>query len=516
MNIKLKISVIVLLMFFISGCDRYIESRDPARALTEFQIIPSNLNVVIGNGKATINWEVSSSSTVSSFIINVYDLEYENDDTTGVEPIISYSTSSQSYLLTELNINQTYRITVSAVSNNGIVGEQSRFINTRISLVGMRINGDSEYTNSQDVTVQFTSPPGTSHYILSEDNQFTDAEYLTFTVNPRFTLSDTDGEKTVYGRLQFSDGNLSEIISSSIIFDTESEIDSIIYTNQDTIVTADTVILKLFTSETDGSASVVFTGSGTIDLFDNGEDFDNIADDGIYSGFFEVPTDFSLIQGEVIGTFVDVAGNSVSKISEKTIDVYSIPKPVNLSALGISTYEISLSWTQSTNSDYYAYQIYRDINSPVTESSELIATITSSGTTTFTDSDLDYNSTYNYLLYTITNAGFKNASNEVSAITFDNTAPGKVQLSIQFVVDSTVDLSWTVSGESDFDHYEIKRAADTTVAGALDAPESISIINNINTTNMNSVPLTGINYYQIFVVDMHGVEIGSDIVSVTR
>ena len=168
-------------MLFIGGCDRYIESRDPVRTLTEFQIIPSNLNVVIGNGQASINWEVSSSSTVSSYIINVYDLEYVNDDTTGVEPIISYSTSSQSYLLTELNINQTYRITVAAVSNNEIVGAQSRFINVRISLVGMRINGDSEYTNSQNVTIQFTSPPGTSHYILSENNQFTDTEYLTFT-----------------------------------------------------------------------------------------------------------------------------------------------------------------------------------------------------------------------------------------------------------------------------------------------------------------------------------------------
>lgn len=499
---------------FVSGCDRYIESQDPVRTLSEFQIIPSNLKVVIGNGEASINWEVSSTSTVSRYIINVYDLEYTNGDTTGVEPITSYTTSSQSYLLTELDINQVYRITVAAVSNNGIAGEQSRFIEARISLVGMRINNNLESTNSQSVNISFTSPPGTSHYILSENNQFTDSEYLTFIASPRFTLSDNDGEKTIYGRLQFDDGNLSEIMSSSIIFDTEAWIDSLIYTNQDTILTGDTIILRLYSSESDGSATVVFAGSGTIDLFDEGEDYDNSADDGIYSGFFEVPSDFSLIQGELIGTFVDGAGNSVSKIGEQTINIYSIPKPVNLSALGLSTYEVSLSWTRSTNSDFYAYQIYRDVNSPVTESSELITTITSSGTTTFTDSDLDFNSTYNYLLYTITNAGFKNASNEVSALTFDNTAPDKVQLSIQFLADSTVNLSWTVSDESDFDHYEIRRAADSTLLS--DHANSISILNDINVTTMNSVPLVGINYYQIFVVDRHEVETGSDIVSVTK
>ena len=71
-----------------------------------------------------------------------------------------------------------------------------------------------------------------------------------------------------------------------------------------------------------------------------------------------------------------------------------------------------------------------------------------------------------------------------------------------------------VSGESDFDHYEIRRAADSTLLS--DHANSISILNDINLTTMNSVPLVGINYYQIFVVDRHEVETGSDIVSVTK
>lgn len=514
MNMKFKIIICLLIGLLLSGCDRYIDSRDPIRTLDEFQIIPINLNMVIGNGQATLDWKVSSPDSVKHYIITVYGVEYTND-TTGIEPVVIYDTPAQSYLLSELNINQTYRITVAAISLEGILGEKSRYIEARISLVGMRINNSLEFTNSLNVNIQFTFPPGTSHYILSENNEFTDAEYLTFTANPPFTLSENDGEKTVYSRLQFIDGNLSEIMSSEIILDTEAKIDSVFYINQDTIMTGDKIIFKLYSLEADGTASVVFDGSGTIELFDDGDEFDFTADDGIYSGFFEVPSDFSLIQGEIIGTFIDKAGNSDSKIGQKTLNIYSIPKPVNLSALGISTYEVSLSWTQSINSDFYVYQIYRDISSPVSESSELITTITSSGATTYTDTDLDYNSTYNYLLYTITNAGFKNGSNEVSALTFDNFAPDKVQLSIQFIADSSVDLSWTISTESDFDHYEIRRAADTS-SGELVSPASISIINDINTTNMNSVPLSGINYYQIFVVDRHDLETGSDIVSVTR
>ena len=51
MNIKFKIIICLMLGLFLSGCDRYIESREPVRTLDEFTIVPMNLNVVIGSGQ---------------------------------------------------------------------------------------------------------------------------------------------------------------------------------------------------------------------------------------------------------------------------------------------------------------------------------------------------------------------------------------------------------------------------------------------------------------------------------
>jgi hypothetical protein len=358
--------------------------------------------------------------------------------------------------------------------------------------------------------------------MLSEDSTFADASFVSFTGAPAsFTLSEGDGVKTVYARLQFSDGSRSgELLQDDIILDTHAAVDSVFFTPVGvTFSPGDTVLFGLDAGETGGEASASFTGVSRINLYDDGTNGDPIEGDGIYRGRWVVPVDFTLYNGVVTGSFQDRAGNSALPVTaQQVLNVNSPPQPVTLSAAPLSTFEIVLSWTKSNSADFASYRIYRSTNAAVSESSELVTTITNVNTTGYTDDDLNDNTTYYYRVFVYNNSNLSSGSNTASAKTKTNSPPEAVELFAIVQSDNTVDLVWSKNNEADFASYRLYKDHDTTQTD-LDSlrADLLSYIDNRNTSTFtDSLPDTLLHYYQVYVVDKHGASTASNVVSAKR
>ncbi len=510
------LTILIVALLGINSCDRYLESNDPVRSIPDITVKPINLSTSVSADAVTLAWEVEDSTDISLFKVYVYDSTFI-DQVDQIKPLKIYNIAAYQYEVKNLTVNQKYYFQVSAVVIGGYESEPSVVATARPSIVSININDKAEFTNNRNVQIQLSAPSTATNVILSEQTDFSDASFVSMSAVKSFTISEGDGVKTVNAKFKFSDGSESSgLISDIITLDTEVNIDSITFSSNDTIVTGDTIIFKMFANEPDGLSTISFTGSGILELYDDGTHNDDLADDGIYTTYYKVPVNQNLNQQPVTGNFTDVAGNRTSLISADLLQIYNLPGGVNLSALVLSTYEISLSWTQSTNSEFLAYRIYRSTVSPVDDNSELIVSLPGRGTTSYNDNSLEDGTTYFYIVYEVSTAGFSTASNEISAATEFNIAPEPVILSVDFQVDSTIDLSWTTSTADDFQYYTIFRAADTTAGGDLDSPVSLSIINTKATTNTVSIPPIGISYYQVFVYDRHNASAGSNIVKVER
>jgi hypothetical protein len=351
-----RVIVIILLAAAVVGCSRYIESRDPVRSLPDASPVPINLTARLDNGSITISWEVADSADIARFRVYVA-------DSSGIDYTPWDSTTGYSMTLGGLKINQRYFLKVATVANSGLESELSEAVTARVIYLSIMIQSDREYTNSRDVQVQISCPSEeTSHLMLSEDSMFSDAVFVSFvSTETSFRLSEGDGVKMVYARLQFVDGTQSgELLSDDIILDTRARIDSVFFTPVgDTFSSGETVTFGLDAGETGGEASVAFTGVEEVLLFDNGANGDLHARDGIYSGYWVIPPNFTLNDGNVTGSFTDAAGNGAIQITaQQPLNVNNPPDSVELFVVAEPEMTARLIWTVSEEYDFDHYRVF--------------------------------------------------------------------------------------------------------------------------------------------------------------
>lgn len=105
---------------------------------------------------------------------------------------------------------------------------------TQPTSTGVVINSDASHTNSRTVQISLNASDGDSglaYMAVSEDqNNFNDEIYA---ATKTFTLSSSEGEKTVYVRLKDKAGNVSSILSDKIIYDTTAPTISLSHNSQD-------------------------------------------------------------------------------------------------------------------------------------------------------------------------------------------------------------------------------------------------------------------------------------------
>jgi fibronectin type 3 domain-containing protein len=179
---------------------------------------------------------------------------------------------------------------------------------------------------------------------------------------------------------------------------------------------------------------------------------------------------------------------------------------------------VTLSWSQSAESDFASYKIYRDNVAPqtgkqaVNESDTLVATITDKFQTSFTDTGLNPTTTYYYKVYTYNTSGLSAWSNEVSATTL-NVPPQSVTLNTPTgITEASLTLSWNQNSDSDFASYKVYRS---TSPGVTTSSTLAATITNISTVTYQDTGLLDNTtyYYKVFVFDQGGLSTGSNEVS---
>ena len=414
----------LLLALLATSCERFIDSRDPVRSMPTEGAVPTNLQVTPNSGTVRLTWDIDDPSNVSRY--RVYAGEVRPDG----EPVYTLrdSTSETEITLEGLQINQEYAFRVAAVLRSGLEWDRSSVVYAYVSYLSISISGGAEYTRSRTVAVTANTPTSVTHVMLSEDSTLAGAEFLPLTGSSRsFTLSPGDGTKWIYARLQFGDGAVSgETLRDSIVLDTRAEISGVSFDppqNGEYFTEGEVVTFFVDADETDGAARVGFPGVSRVNLLDDGLGADPLANDGVYTGTWTIPNNFTVSNGDVTGNFSDAAGNSAaSMVAVTPLTIYTTPLPVTVSALGISGTEITLAWTESVSGNFAAYRIYRSATSTVTEASTLVTTITEIDTTSFTEDALAPGTTYYYRVYVYDISGLTAGSNTVAGTTTSGAA----------------------------------------------------------------------------------------------
>ncbi len=477
---------------------------------------PQNLNIKLGNGTLTLQWDYPDTINVKEF--RVYRRSGADEDFTRVG-----STKKKQYKDAFLANGSRYEYKVSAVSPKGVEGEPSKTVVGIPAIYSLIINDGAQYTNRRRVRIQITAPNNTSLMMLSNDSLFSGAQWEQFSTAKSWDLSFGDGLKTVYGKFRnIDDQELETPIKAQIILDQVAIINFLEENSNGRVLQpGDTLHIRMGTGEPNGKASVDIddisqatpeSSERNIVLFDDGTHGDQVAGDGIYERDYVVRRGLQVENAFLFGEFIDAAGNRASATGSTRITVQSEPRSVYLfepTLIAENETALHLRWTANNDNDFYSYQIMRSTNFVVSLSSKLVAEIFDQTVVSFTDTGLNPNTRYYYRIYVFDKNGNNSASNIVSAETPENLPPKPVVLS-QPVQDSlSLRLTWSPNTDSDFAHYRLYRSTSSPVDTTF-AP--IAIINNASITEFRDFSATAnITYfYRIFVYDKWGLSSGSN------
>jgi hypothetical protein len=406
---KYVIVTTLMVLTLLVACERKIDSEDPVRSAPTMIPIPANLMAVIDDGTVTLNWELVDSSDAAWF--RVYIAESEEG-----EYLLHDSTATFSITLSDLLLNQQSFLRVTTVTTNNVESQPSLAVSAISTHFSININNNSEYTNLRDIQVRFISGVSALYVQISEQQDFSGATWESFGASKSFELSEDDGVKTVYARLQFADGSeTGQPLSDEITLDTYAEIETLYFYPPDgniPMVVGDEATLRMNAGESGGVALVSYGSGQIIELYDNGTNGDVVADDGTYTNRYTVPYGAYAFNEVVTGSFTDIAGNRADEVTtEILMNINSIPTPVSLGVnADIVSNSVVFTWSTSLASDFESYRLFRNSQSPVETTASLVAIFMSSGTT-------EYETTYSsgeYRLFVFDRHGAFAGSNERS------------------------------------------------------------------------------------------------------
>ncbi|MBN4057090.1 fibronectin type III domain-containing protein [bacterium AH-315-J21] len=498
----------VVLTLLAMSCSRTFDSQSPTDPIPASPPVPTSVALLLIDNGMIVTWTVSDTSAVNGFRI------YLSDNGPNGDYVLAEFSSSMVDTLSGLVNGKAYSVRVASVSLSGFEGEKSLASSAVVGLFNMSIRNGDEFTRNTSVTISFFTPAGATAVRISEDSTFANAPWEGFAGLKNFTLDAGDGTKTVYAQLELADGSsLDRILIDSIILDTRAAISALSHSPEGmTFTSGDTVDFLLDGGESGGTASVSF-GAQTLTLLDDGVSPDVTADDGIYARRFVMQGTVEVNNQQIIGNFADAAGNNaLSVVDTSLISIANPPSPVIVSALALSQSAIRVEWTRSSAADFSSYRLFRSTGAAVTENDDLVTTVTSSGSTVFTDDNLDDNQTYYYRIFVYDVTNLSASSNTVSAKTLVNVAPVSVLLSGVLDTLSSVQLTWSVNSEDDFASYQVHKGASAAFA----LSSSIAVLNSQNISSYQDPSiLVATRYYWIVVTDKQGLIAVSDSVQMS-
>jgi fibronectin type 3 domain-containing protein len=438
---KLALSAVAILLL-IGGCSREIDKVTGTDSLPLAPEAPSGLTVQTGDGELELSWESGAVGEIALYLV------YRSDSAASNFVLLdSAVTNSHDDRAVQNNVRYYYQ--VSAVSVGGVEGRRSNSVSGIPGLFSIRIEDDADFTNSRSVSVASVYTAVTSHIMLSNSSEFSGSKWQNASATTSWELPDQDGNHTVYARFKMVDGNES--------IDRVAFIESFTSDDGGAVLSAGDVIhFRMVTGEPGGKAEIRFPEVGALDLFDNGTAGDMVVGDGTYELDYTIPPDVEFERGTVTGGFTDAAANGSPAISlDHTLTIRNVPLPVVLFLNGAFEDRMELAWSESGDDDFESYRIYRSKNKPVTESSHLVARVSSITQVTVTDDEVVPSTTYNYMVVVSDATGLTANSNTITVTSLDNTAPSSVVAAFEKTDSTSFRLTWTQNRDSDFESYRI-------------------------------------------------------------
>lgn len=190
------------------------------------------------------------------------------------------------------------------------------------------------------------------------------------------------------------------------------------------------------------------------------------------------------------------------------------PVAVKLEApVATASRTLFLAWTRNGDHDFASYRIFRSSASESASPPKQIAHITDRSVTTFTDTDLSDETTFNYWVSVFDREGLYSESNHVSGTTLAANLPTPVTLATPMaILAKSLRLTWSASQDRDFASYRIFRSNRAKIDSS-GAP--IALINTITTTTFDDFGLENntMYYYRVYVYTTQNYCAGSNVVS---
>jgi hypothetical protein len=415
---KSILTTIVIALFLSVACERYVDERNPVIETPETGPTPTNLQTYVNDGAVKLTWTMNNSAGVAQY--RVY-----RSDSLGAEAELTDSSTTTEVTLTGLPLNRTHWLQVAAVLSSGLEAPLSGAVPVVPSHLSLQINSGAEYTSDTRVSVEINAHRGATDVLLSENADLTGAVWQDYRTAVSYRLSDGDGAKTIYGLVRFADGSRSgDTLSDDIILDTKASISEVSISPANTVFGAgDTVTFSMQTGETAGEAEVTFPGVSAVKLSDDGLAPDGTADDGTYTGRWVVPLVFHVNSGTVRAVFVDAAGNEADEfVADQRLSVHTVPLAPVLRAVATGPDEVYLTWDDAGNEGLAAWRIHRSDQAQVTTADTVVAVLTATGITNYSDTALQASTTYYYRVYAVYDETTMTGSNTVSATTLSGGA----------------------------------------------------------------------------------------------
>ena len=175
------------------------------------------------------------------------------------------------------------------------------------------INTNATHTKTREVTLTIDATDalsGVYQMLISEDSAFTGASWETYTITKSWTLSTTDGTKTVYIKFKDTAGNISSIFSDSIILDTTVPLTLLKLNNAD--FNSDITLWEVTSQRPTFSGTTDPLATVTITIHSDTTIVGTTTADATGTWSWTPTTDISLGTYTVTVTSQDLAGNTKS------------------------------------------------------------------------------------------------------------------------------------------------------------------------------------------------------------
>jgi len=204
--------------YFVQKLKKGLRETYEAR-LNKWTSPPVLLTFKINNGATTTKETAVTITTTYDGQSPSHILISENVDFSGAE-WQTYSDTVDYILSSDFNVKTLYCKLKNVYGNSAVLSSKIEYLEPDLILTGISIFGGAASSSERDIQLAFAYTGFPTHYMLSESSSFDKAEWQEWILNPPFTLSESYGQKLIYGKLKNARGETGSKSTTIELIDT--------------------------------------------------------------------------------------------------------------------------------------------------------------------------------------------------------------------------------------------------------------------------------------------------------